>query len=257
MSDPSRPPPGSGLPPGIEPWCTTLRGEQAWRLEVPGGAAALETWTALRDRHPRTGLWPVLLGSDLQVIDQLTWRLEILAADAPGIPVLDDVRPAPELFVEWMGDPAEDDYLNDVPRHLAKLEADQDQIRARLSARPDAEAVRAVAGDHVQIGLVPAAAGWEVPALVAWSGAERDELDGGDHLAVLSFWHQSYGADLVSLGLETMECLVARPPDDARSAFELAVQQYAYCPALMDNLVPAMGALAATLFGRHWLFDWS
>ena len=27
--------------------------------------------------------------------------------------------------------------------------------------------------------------------------------------------------------------------------------------ALMDNLVPALGALAATLFGRHWLFDWS
>jgi hypothetical protein len=25
----------------------------------------------------------------------------------------------------------------------------------------------------------------------------------------------------------------------------------------MDNLVPAMGALAATLFGRHWVFDWS
>jgi hypothetical protein len=25
----------------------------------------------------------------------------------------------------------------------------------------------------------------------------------------------------------------------------------------MDNLVPAIGALAATLLGRHWLFDWS
>jgi len=25
----------------------------------------------------------------------------------------------------------------------------------------------------------------------------------------------------------------------------------------MDNLAPAMGALAATLFGRHWFFDWS
>jgi hypothetical protein len=47
-----------------------------------------------------------------------------------------------------------------------------------------------------------------------------------------------------------------RPPDDARSAFELAVQHY-YCPQLMDNLVPAMGALAATLFGRYWIFDWS
>ena len=50
---------------------------------------------------------------------------------------------------------------------------------------------------------------------------------------------------------------MTNPPDDARGAFELAVQHYAYCPALMDNLAPAMGALAATLFGRHWFFDWS
>ena len=26
---------------------------------------------------------------------------------------------------------------------------------------------------------------------------------------------------------------------------------------LVDNLVPAIGALAATLLGRHWLFDWT
>jgi len=25
----------------------------------------------------------------------------------------------------------------------------------------------------------------------------------------------------------------------------------------MDHLAPAIGALAATMFGRHWLFDWS
>ena len=50
---------------------------------------------------------------------------------------------------------------------------------------------------------------------------------------------------------------VPRHLEDARSAFELAVQHYAYCPALMDHLAPAIGTLAATMFGRHWLFDWS
>ncbi len=226
-------------------------------MEVPGGAAALETWAALHQRHHRTGLWPLILGPDLAAIEQLTWRVNILAEERPGIPLLDDVPTAPDLFVQWMGDPAADDYLNDVPRHLAKLEIDQDAIRERLSARPDAEAVRAVAGDRVHLALVPATDGWEVPALLAWSGAERDEIGGAEHLSVLQFWHESYGADLVALGMDQLECLVSRPPQDARAAFELAVQHYAYCPELMDNLVPAMGALAATLFGRHWLFDWS
>ncbi len=255
MAAPSLPG-GADLPPGIEPWCTTLRGEQAWRLTSPGGAEALATWRALRRRHPRTGLWPVLLGSDPQVVDQLTWRVDIMAADRPGIPLLDAVPSAPELFVRWMGDPAQDDYLNDVPRHLAKLEADQDAIRARLASRTDDDAVRAIQGAEVTIGLVPAAEGWEVPALLAWAGAERLDIVGGEHLSVLYFWNDAYGAELVSLGLESLECLVENPPVDARGAFELAVQQYSYCPALMDNLVPAIGGLAATLFGRHWIFDW-
>ena len=163
----------------------------------------------------------------------------------------------PELLATLLGNPAEDEYLEDVPRHLAKLEQDAPAMRARLMERPDEDAVRALSGEQVTIALVPAHGGWEVPALLAWSGAERHDIGGPEHLSILHFWHEVYGADLVGLGLERMECLVARPPEDARAAFELAVQQYAYCPELMDNLVPAMGALAATLFGRHWLFDWT
>ena len=250
-------PGGAQPPPGFEPWCLTLRGQQAWRHEVPGGAEALGVWRALRDRHDRTGLWPVLLGSDPQVVDQLTWRLEMLARSQPGIPDVEDAPPAPELFVGWMGDPAEDEYLEDVPRHLARLEQDAEAIRAKLTERPDEAAVRALSGSPVTIALVPADGGWEVPALLAWSGAERNDIGGPEHLSVLTFWHEVYGAELVAVGLEQLECLVDRPPEDARGAFELAVQHYAYCPQLMDNLAPAMGALAATLFGRHWYFDWS
>lgn len=257
MSGPNLLPGGGAAPPGFEPWCTTMRGQQAWRHEVAGGPEALATWRALRDRHPRTGLWPVLLGGDPQVVDQLTWRLEMLARSAPGIPDVEDAPDISALFDTWMGRVAEDGYLDDVPRHLAKLEADAQAIRAHLTDRPDEAAVKALAGDRVTVALIPAAGGWEVPALMAWSGAERAELGGPEHLAVLHYWHEVYGAELVAMGLEQLECLVARPPEDARGAFELAVQHYAYCPDLMDNLVPALGALAATLFGRHWLFDWS
>ena len=247
----------SDVPAGLEPWCKTLRGEQAWRMEIPGGEAALVRWKALRDQHSVTGMWPVLLGADMSIIDQMTWRVSILAEQAPGIPEVSAATPAPELFVQWLGDPAHDDYLGDVPRHLAKLEADQATIRARLEARPDHAAVRAVKEPKVQLALVPAKGGWELPALLAWPGGEGLDIGGPEHLSVLHFWYEAYGAEVVAMGLEQLECLVTQPPDDARGAFELAVQHYAYCPALMDNLAPAMGALAATLFGRHWFFDWS
>ncbi len=257
---PEDPPDGdvaAAAPAGLVPWCKTLRGEQAWRMEVPGGEAALTAWHKLRAQHASTGLWPVLLGADAAAVDQMTWRVSILAEDAPGIPTPDDVTAAPELFVQWLGDPRHDDYLGDVPRHLAKLEADAASIQQRLAARPDAAAVRALKGDRVHMALVPAEAGWEVPSLIAWAAGESLDMTGDHHLSVLRFWNQAYGAEVVAMGLDRLECLVADPPQDARGAFELAVQHYAYCPALMDNLAPAMGALAATLFGRHWYFDWS
>lgn len=245
------------VPPGLEPWCTTMRGEQAWRLDVAGGEQALNTWKGLRDQHKQTGMWPVILGSDPSIVDQMTWRVSILSEDAPGIPTVDEVPDASELFVRWMGDPKHDDYLGDVPRHLAKLQADEASIRARLSARPDHAAIRALQGARVTMGLVPAKAGWELPALLAWPGGEGLDIGGAEHMSVLHMWNQSYGAEVVAMGIDQLECLVEHPPTDARGAFELAVQHYAYCPALMDNLAPAMGALAATLFGRHWIFDWS
>lgn len=257
MATSSTLPRGSEPPKGFEPWCTTLRGDQTWLVESPGGARALDTWRALRNRHSRTGLWPVLLGGDRQAADQLTWRLDMMSRNQPGIPALADVPLATDLFLEWMGDPADDDYLNDVPRHLARLEQDAAGIKAHMDARPDEDAVQSLGSSTALLALVPALGGWEVPALLAWAGAEGDGVDGGDHLSVLHFWHEQNGAELVALGLERMELLVDQPPDDARSAFGLAVQHYAYCPKLMDNLVPAIGALAATLFGRHWLFDWS
>ena len=127
------------LPPGVEPWCKTLR--------------------SLRAQHAETQLWPVVLGADTALIDQLTWRVSILAEDAPGIPDLSAGAPAPELLVRWMGDPKVDDYLHDVPRHLAKLQADEVGIRSRMSARPDEAAVRLVAAERVHLALIPAAGG--------------------------------------------------------------------------------------------------
>ncbi|MEZ5138747.1 MAG: hypothetical protein R2711_08240 [Acidimicrobiales bacterium] len=156
-------PGGSPPPAGFEPWCLTLRGEQAWRHEVGGGAAALELWRQLRDRHPRTGLWPILLGDDPQVVDQLTWRLGMLARSTPGIPELEDAPDVADLFDGWMAKVAQDGYLDDVPRHLAKLEADAAAIRERMAARPDEAAVRAVAAPAVTIALVPAAPAGRCP----------------------------------------------------------------------------------------------
>ena len=79
--------PSADPPAGFEPWCRTLRGEQAWKVEIPGGPTALDTWHAYREQHADTGLWPVLLGGDAQVVDQLTWRVTVVALSQPSVTV--------------------------------------------------------------------------------------------------------------------------------------------------------------------------
>ena len=131
---------GAPTPPSYEPWCRTLRGEQAWRVEVAGGATALDAWKILRDSHQESGLWPVILGPDAAMVDQLTWRVDILSEDRPGIPDLADVEPAAELFVRWMGDPAADDAL----------------AAALVRIREACEAAGIIAGIHTPSGEVAA-----------------------------------------------------------------------------------------------------
>jgi hypothetical protein len=234
-------------------WTLTVEGDQAWRFRVRGGPAALRAWRTFYELHPRTGLYPVILG-DLTdyTLDMLTWRADALAGT--GLPDDEDLPDVVELFVRWMGDVTADSYLRDIPKQIEKFDADR--IKGFLSKRPDEAAVRALAGDAVHMALVPTEEGAKVPALLAWSGAEGAGHTGPDHLVVLRHWSGTHGANLVAMNGESLEFLVDRPADDGPGAFELAVQHHAYCHDLVELDAPNLAAVAAVCLGRHWYFTW-
>ena len=65
--------------------------------------------------------------------------------------------------------------------------------------------------ERAHILVVPAASGAEVPAYLrygAWNECPRPEF----HVAMLRSWQERYGAELISMGADTVELRVKRRP---------------------------------------------
>jgi hypothetical protein len=78
-----------------------------------------------------------------------------------------------------------------------------------------------------------------------------------DHCAVHRYWQQQYGAEVVSVTHDIVQCDVSRPPTDRQAALSLAEQQYYYCADIVQQGVGTIEALAALLLkGRYWYFWW-
>lgn len=230
-----------GVPlPGLDLLVHTGTGVPVWAFLV-GVGQGFEHWLRLRRLHERTGLYPFLIGPEDEV-DDLTYMAQ------------NDCDPSA----------VERGRRLDVGRRLAELRARRDAPHPRtVFATPDADVhprpePHFIADDkQTLVALIPARAGFEVPGLMSWQGAVNWELDGADHVAVVRRWHDFYGAELVTLAFDTLELLVPRPPVDPMEAATVAVDQYAYCPDVVDQGVGSVPALAAgQVRSPSWYFWW-
>jgi hypothetical protein len=205
------------------------------------------SWVRLRAAHEQTGLWPFLVGPDRKDADR-------------------------QVISELWYDAATEHDPSAVVRGLAlDMQAFFTQQKAELEA-PDPAALtldpaaRATADSEPQfaftsrdtvIGLIPARHGYEVPGLLSWKGAVNYDLDGAHHVAVLRYWQQRYGAELVTLTRDHIELLVARPPRDPATMVRVAYEMLSYCPDV-DVLGTGVVAVLANevVPHRRWSFWW-
>lgn len=111
---------------------------------------------------------------------------------------------------------------------------------------------------HRSVGIckVPTADSWEVPAYLAFGGWNECPAP-EEHVAMLRYWHEKYGAELITLTNDVLECTVSRPPVDAAEAMLLAKEQFVYCPDVVYQGTQTLAALAASLLhGKTWFFWW-
>lgn len=200
----------------------------------------LPLWWRLRAAHERSGLWPLILGPDDDIVNLGNYFGRDPDTEVARGLDLDALA----RLAEWQQDLHEDD-----PDAPPRGEAE--------GLRPQDEDDFDLAGQPGWIGLVTAGVGHVVPGLLAWTGAENAGLEPADHVAVLKRWHDLYGAELVGLGLDTIELRVPRPPAGQAAALTAAEEQYWYCPDVVDQGVQTLDALAVIQVpSRRWFFWW-
>mgnify|MGYP000909809657 CR=1 FL=1 len=108
----------------------------------------------------------------------------------------------------------------------------------------------------VYLGLMRLEKSWQLPAFAkfgSWNACPDPEL----HCALLGYWNEKYGAEIVCLSRDTIECKVSRPPSHTESALALAWEQYWYCSDIVMQGVGTVSNLAATLLNAdYWYFWW-
>ena len=212
-------------------------------MTVPG-ARALAELARLRAEAPKAGRYPVLLGSPRDY-DRIQEAMESKAFDPAELLAEAGELDAAELLAELRNDSFRPDGPGEWPDELD--EDDESQGEQHLSAAHWAEVV---------VGLFPVEAPWQVFAHLNW-GWFNDCPGAAEHCAVQRSWAERYGAEVVAVTGDVVECTVARPPQGRAAALELAWEQYAYNPDLVDQGTGTVARLAAGLLGeRVWYFWW-
>lgn len=107
------------------------------------------------------------------------------------------------------------------------------------------------------IALIPVARPAEIPAVLGfgnWNACPAPE----EHVAVLRYWFDVYGAELQAMSPDTLEFHVRTPPLEFPTALRVAIDQFVYAgDILMQGVHESVGALAQALVGsEHWYFWW-
>ena len=228
-----------------------LSDADGYYLEVPG-AEVVARWSALRNIFDQTAHWPVVLGG----ADELACHKQALAgkhttdqgeilADARArngetwlrgrLDQFHQVHAAQldDLHEEWPADVEHEDTFS-IP-----IDPGTAQIRATC-----------------YLGLVPASASWQVPALLRfgdWNSCPAPAV----HVSVLARWERMYAAEIVGMTRDTLELTVGNPPTEPGEALDLAYEQLGYCEDIVLQGTLTLERLAATLLdGRVWFFWW-
>ena len=109
---------------------------------------------------------------------------------------------------------------------------------------------------RIWIALLPVGQPWESAGAIdfgAWNECPSPE----DHVVVMRYWFERWGAEPVAITSDTVEMIVGKPPRSRDEAMALASEQFAYCEDIVTQGVGTIEALAATLLdGQTWFFWW-
>src|SRR5262249_4373977 len=211
------------------------------------GSDALAKLDGLRREWATTGLYPILLG-DQENLDYIEEGYELAGDDERDTPAI-VARSRDVDAPRWLAD-----RVAAAPEYYVLDHGDWPTI-----AEPEMGIVaHRTHHGHVKpsvfIGLLMLDAPWEAFAWLLWGGWNACPFP-VEHCAVHRYWQERYGAEVVSITHDIVQCVVSRPPTDRRAALMLAEEQYYYCADIVQQGTNTIEALAASLLNSHyWYF---
>lgn len=210
------------------------------------GEDAIDELNKLLDEFPQTGLFPVLLG-DEDDVGMIQEGLE--EADAVA-DLLEDSQTIDALAWFAAARETDPDSFND------DIGEWPDEIETEMGLITHLDVMSGAPKEEVQIGLLKVQHSWEAFAHLGWGGW-NDCPAPEEHCAIHRYWFEKYGAEVISITGDVVQCFVANPPKTREAAIELAREQYAYCRDIVEQGTETLAALAAGLLNsEYWYFWW-
>ena len=219
------------------------------KIEVAGDDA-IRVLNELRDSYPKTGEYPFLMG-DEEERETLEENAEDNEQDPAEIIRL-SYELEPSVWMAVRRQELEEDGIS--PDEVAGEWTDEDVEHGAICSHLDITTNRPK--PMVWLGLAKIEEPWHLPAILKYGGW-NDCPHPDAHCAIHRYWQERYGAEIVSMTGDVVECVVKRPPTTQEEAMELAWQQYFYCLDIVDQGCESVSNLAATLINSpYWYFWW-
>jgi len=206
-------------------------------------------WEA-RERGAQEGFVPIFVAAeDATLLECLGMNLE------------DSGKPAAEYRQEMLAAPMEDGetYFAALLGTRKEEAADDgfDWLEDVLGDQDGGEAMDAFYGmdEPMLLAEIPVKHPWEVFAWLPFGGWNECP-DTPGLMAAAKHWYEQYGAVPAVMTHDILQFEVPAPVDPVR-AMDLALEQYAWCPDIVDQGCQSVGALADGLAqSTVWFFWW-
>lgn len=212
-----------------------------------------ELWAALREAHPVSGLWPVLLEDSVQ-----PWSAGQIAPDDPKlIDVFEAGAFMAEVWSDWIAQ-ANPEQIED----LLPFGGDCPGLAGPGTLMTEPHVVAdwyacVLAERRPLLGLAAASRGADALVVMGWQGAVNHNEWVVPMAAVVRSWEDRFGARVVGVGFNTLELSVAAPPVTPEHAIKVAAEHWTFCP---DSIIQGPGNLidyGEQIIGKYfWSFWW-
>lgn len=221
-------------------------------LTVPGQNAEAELHR-LRSEFGQTGLYPVIFGEQ-DVFEAIKRYNEFSKAKSFQAILAKSLQLDVTTWFrdEWQN--LEDDWSED-EGGLELGEWPTEPLNVSDSLQSHIHLMTREVLPEVSVGLIPLQHPWEIFAALHWGGWNACPQP-EEHCAIHRYWFEKYGAQVVGITQDSLECIVTKPPSTQAKSLELAKEHISYNGDLIASLETLSEYAVTLLNAKLWHFWW-